>query len=93
MTQKSAEAYTQLSDRGGCCAYLLPDGRHGVLDKGVEGSRVGVSLHVLSHYLGVLPEVTLEGVALPSPFHLDHLKGDAMQQVFESGTNADAVAG
>ena len=92
-TQKSAETYTQLSEGGGCCAYLLLDGRHGVLDKGVEGFWVGVSLHVWSHYLGVLPVVTLEGVTLPSPFCLDHLEGDAAQQVFKSGTDADAVAG
>ena len=78
-TQKSAETFTQLSDVGGCCAYLLPDGRHGVLDEGIKGLWVGVSLHVWSHNLGMLLEITLEGVALPSSFGLDDVEGDALQ--------------
>ena len=78
-TQKSAETFTQLSDVGGCCAYLLPDRRHGVFDECIEGLWVGVSLHVWSHNLGVLPEITLEGVTLPSSFCLDDVKGDALQ--------------
>ena len=54
---------------------LLADRRHGVTDDRVMYS--GLSLHVGCHNLSMFAKIALEGVALPTAFGFDDVKGHA----------------
>ena len=51
----------------------------------------GVGLDVKGHDFCMMAEVKLEGIASPSPFYANRIKGNTSKEILESTTNAKTM--